>query len=102
MAVSKIKKPTPSWEYVGDAYWWGGSWICPADGFIELMAVPNADNWYWYVSDSLAADTGWSHCLSGNKTYQRSMTFMVKKGAELKNATLSGIGTAKAYYYKFT
>lgn len=102
MAVSTIKMDNhiPSWEYVGDVYWWGNSWTCPDDGFIELNVTPSASNWYWYVRDT-TAPTGWSHNMMGANQNQQSMTFMVKKGSVLSTATSSGLGTAHAYYYKF-
>lgn len=101
MAVSTIKKGTPSWSYVGDVYWWDNSWTCPADGFIEAKVAPNSSSWYWYISDTEFADTGWSHCMTGNSSNQQNMTFFVKKGSVLSTATMSGISTARAYYYKF-
>lgn len=101
MAVSTLKKRTPSWEYVGDVYWWDNSWTCPADGFIELRVTPNASGWYWYVSNSKAGTTGWSHCMSGDSTNQHSLTIFVKQGAVLKTALLNSVRNAQAYYYKF-
>lgn len=101
MAVSTLKRrDIPSWEYVGDVYWWERSWTCPADGFIELAVTPNANAWYWYVRDS-EAPTGWSHCMSGANQYQQNLTTPVKKGAVLSTAQSTGLGTAHAYYYKF-
>ena len=101
MAVSTLKKKTPSWEYVGDVYWWSDSWTCPADGFIELTVLPNASGWYWYISDSKAGTTSWSHCMTGNNTNQQSLTIFVKQGAVLKTALMNSVKTAHAYYYKF-
>ena len=72
--LSALKEKTPSWEYVGDVYWWSNSWTCPADGFIELMVTPNTSNWYWYVRDSTAPNS-WSHCMTGNNTNQQSSRF---------------------------
>lgn len=101
MAVSTLKKKTPSWEYVDDVYWWSNSWTCPADGFIELMVAPSASGWYWYVSNSEAGTKSWSHCMTGNNTNQQSLTIFVKQGAVLKTALLNSVNTAHAYYYKF-
>ena len=102
MAVSTIKMDNhiPSWEYVGDVYWWANSWTCPADGFVEFNVVPNASSWYWYVRDSVAP-AGWSHCMTGGNQNQQSMTVFAKKGAVFSTANINGIGTAHAYYYKF-
>ena len=103
MATSKIQKVIPSWEYVGDVYWWGNSWTCPADGFIEVVVEPSAATWKWFISDSKAADTGWSHRLAGANSTTVSYTFFVKKGAVLKTVSgqISSISTAHVYYYKF-
>ena len=102
MAVSTLKRrDIPSWEYVGDVYWWERSWTCPADGFIELNVIPSASNWYRYISNSKAGQTNWSHCMSGNGANQRSLTIFVKQGAVLTTAMMNSVTTAHAYYYKF-
>ena len=102
MAVSTIKRrDIPSWEYVGNVYWWENSWTCPADGFIELMVAPSANDWYWYINDSKAGQTSWSHCMSGNGANQRSLTIFVKQGAVLTTAMINAVNTARANYYKF-
>lgn len=101
MGVGTIKKKTPSWEYVGDVYWWSNTWTCPADGFIELCAEPNASTWQWYVSDSEAHDTGWSHRMTGNSTNSATMIVFAKEGAVFGTARLTAVSTAHAYYYKF-
>ena len=100
MATSKIQKTTPSWEYVGNVYWWDGSWTCPADGFIELNVAPNANNWYWYIYDS-SSPTGWSHCMAGANQGQQTMVVPAKKGATFSSAMGNGLGTVQAFYYKF-
>lgn len=99
--LSALKEKPSSWEYVGDVYWWGNSWTCPADGFIEFKVGPNASNWYWYISNSKAGTAGWSHCMTGNNTNQQSLTVFVKQGAVLKTAMINSVNTANAYYYKF-
>ena len=102
MAVSTIKKHTPSWEHVGDVYWWANSWTCPADGFIEVYVYPSAQNWVFMISDSTAPDTGWSHRMIGHTTGSKSMQFFVKKGAVLKTHTMTNVQSINIQYYKFT
>lgn len=101
MAVSTLKRrDIPSWEYVGNVYWWENSWTCPADGFAEVNVAPSGSSWYWYIKDS-TAPSGWSHCLAGANTYQQTLAFFVKAGSMLSTADMGAVRTARADYYKF-
>lgn len=102
MAVSTLKRrDIPSWEYVGDVYWWSNSWTCPADGFIEFSVDPSQANWRWFISDSKAPDTGWSHRMSGNSLNGSNLVVFAKEGAVFSTADMIALTAAHAYYYKF-
>lgn len=107
MARKRVKdllenlKAIMTFEYVGDVYWWSDTWTVPADGFIEVVAEPNAANWYWRISDSKAPDTGWSHRMGGATNVTVSQIFFVKKGAVLGTHSMNNVGTARVHYHKF-
>ena len=98
--IMSVMQSRPSWTYVGDVYWWANTWTVPDNGYLEIFIEPSGANWNWYISDSSCPDTGWSHRYSGNRQATQSHIIPVKKGAVLKTANMSGIGTAHCYYYK--
>ena len=105
MAVSTIKMDNhiPSWEYVGDVYWQGNSWTCPADGIAVAQVgftTANADA-YLYIRDaSLSMNVACITFRGANGT-TASTAFPVIKGHAYSTSAIAQIGTAHVYFYKF-
>lgn len=98
---NSLSKPI-DWTYVDNVYWWGGTWTVPDNGFIEVNVTPSAANWYWYISDSKAPITTWSHCLEGGTPHTSSRIFLVKKGAVLGTSQMGSVSSAKVFYYRLS
>lgn len=105
MAVSKIGMDNhiPSWEYVGDVYWWGNSWACPADGIVVAQVSYNTSNVdaYWYISDASLSMNVANLTMRGANGTTASTAFPVIKGHTYSTSALAQVNTAHAYYYKF-
>ena len=105
MAVSTIKMDNhiPSWEYVGDVYWWSNSWTCPADGIAVAQVgytSANADA-YWYIRDASLSMNVANLTIRGANGTTASTAFPVIKGHTYSTSASAQIGTAHVYFYKF-
>lgn len=106
MATSNIKKPDatmPKTRYVGNVYWWGNTWKCPADGFLVVKMAMNTSGAaaYWYVKD----DT--RNAQIANLTYPKadgttaSTMVPVQKDHVYSTSAQSAVQYAYADYYEF-
>lgn len=100
--LSTLNNKTLDWQYVGDVYWWSNTWTCPANGFLNIIIIPSAASWYWYVGDTKhGGDGGWSYRFTGAENINQSFVIFCKKDSVLSTKQVRSCNTIYCYYYKF-
>lgn len=95
--IQKVKKPI---TYAGDVYWGNDTWVCPCDGFINMIVNSKASSSYLlvYITENdrhICTVTG-----VGASSTATAM-FPVQKGKKYKTSYAINYGNiCQALYYK--